>query len=188
MKNTNRIRVAFVAISMVAFFGSCSRETTSINRINKLDNAQFLANVKTSPTVKESEISAQVCMPANEINNDALIMPSTQKTIEIQTVSVKKTMNHTLVASFTKKAEKVILKQATVVSHLATNHAIASTTSPKDGGGLLGLAITCLIVGIILFFLGFASLGTLFWTIGIILLVVAIIFFVLWMVGRAISN
>jgi len=186
MKNTNKIRLA-ASIALAALLGACSQQTTSIQHVNKLDNAQYLTNVKVSPVVKECEIPSQMVLNQKEAEAVPVITPVYRAT-ELQVAPVKKAVNHGLVETFTKKAEKVILKQTAAVRHLGTNHAIASTSSPKDGGGLLGLAITCLIVGIVLFFLGFASLGALFWTIGIIVLVVAIIFFILWLVGRAVSN
>ncbi len=176
-----------MAIAMISLFGSCSRQTTSMTHYNRLDNAQTLGNDKPLPMQKESEISAQISTPAQACDNNTITMPA-GKNIEISATPIKKSAHKMFVQTLTKNAEKTIMKQTAVVKNLvAPSHAIASFSSTKDHGGLLGLAITLLIIGVVLFFLGFGSLGALFWTIGIILLVIALVFFLLWMVGRAVN-
>jgi len=189
MKNVNRkIGVLALAITMATLLSSCSKQMMSINHANKLDNVQTLANSNALPAQKESEIPARTSTPTLATENSAIILPN-NRNIDISSIPVKKAVQHSLVQTLSKKAGKEIMKQANVIKNLAgQNHSIASVSKKMDGGGLLGLAITLLIIGIVLFFLGFSSLGALFWTIGIVLLVIALVFFILWMIGRAVSN
>jgi hypothetical protein len=148
----------------------------------------MLGNDKPLHAQKESEIMAQNSTSVQATENNSIILPK-GRNIELSVKPVKRTASHLFVQTLTKRTEKAIMKQTAIVKNLITpNHSIASVSAPKEGGGLLGLAITLLIIGIVLFFLGFGSLGALFWTIGIVLLVIALVFFILWIIGRAVSN
>ena len=189
MKNVNRkIGAIALAITMVTLFSSCSKQIMSGNRMNKLDNAQALENYKVLPQPKETVILSQTSL-SQQSEENIIIKAPVRKCVDLTTIPVKKLNHYAMFQMFAKQTGKEIMKQSNVVKNLVSpNHSIASVSKKMDGGGLLGLAITLLIIGIVLFFLGFSTLGTLFWEIGIVLLVIAIIFFILWMIGRAVSN
>jgi len=153
--------------------------------MNKLDETQALVKDKNESPKAEAANSGQTadkCTAPTEVSSAP---PLQQAVMASRPVAPNKMRVLHATHLLARSASKQILKQAATITHMASNHSVASTTNSAEHGSLLGLALVFLIVGVVLFFLGFGSLGTLFWTIGVILLVVALIFFLLWMVNRS---
>ncbi len=187
MKNSYK-QLCASAIVAVFLLSSCSRELTSIPKANHLANAQVLE--KQQNPVQKAETSPMV-----EVTSPQLLPPTANSTA-LSTTSSKPTqivhakrLIHNPVANITpKQVGKEILKKANAIRHMGSNNLVASYSKTNHTEGWLGFAIACLVVGVILAILGFAELGALFWTIGIIVLVIAIVFFILWLLARAVEG
>jgi|GEM_PF-2285478 len=189
-------KISAIAIVALFLFSSCSRElTSSIPQTNKLANVQMLpststvARVSTGPTTGVSTSSGTVAMvkapsPKPAMENNVSTLPSTGNDMKQMTHTGK--MGHSLMANMLpKKAVKQILKQANTIRNLGSNNEVTSYSKTSHTESWLGLALTCLIVGIILLALGFGTLGAIFWEIGVVILVIAIVFFILWLLAAA---
>ena len=184
MKNSYQpFSVAIIAA--VFLFSSCSRELTSIPNANKLANAQTLEKQKVP--VQKTEPMALIQAPTPQLLPPTEVAPSTSVQ-PIKLAQSHKLIRHSIASILPKQASKVILKQANTLRHLGSDNQVASLSGTNHTESWLGLAIVCLIVGILLAVLGFADLGAVFWAIGIVILVVAIIFFILWLLAEAVEG
>jgi amino acid transporter len=186
MKNSYKQLGASV-IAALFLFSSCSRELTSIPHTNKLANVQTLEKQntivqKTEPTALVQPVTPSLLPPATD---PCVTTPASSKTIKVAQTQVS---HHSFASIFPKQAGKEILKQANNVRHLSSPNQLASYSKTTHTESWLGLAIVCLIVGVVLAILGFAELGALFWAIGIVILVVAIIFFILYLLAEAVNG
>ena len=187
MKNTYKQLSAAVIVSLF-LFSSCSRELTSVPQVNHLANAQTLEKQK-SPIQKPEPLAlTQTTSPQllPSATNPIALPSSSGKTIQL--APAKKSIFNPIASISPKKAAKQILKQAEALRHLGSNNQISSYSKTNHTEGWIGLAVTCLIVAIILFALGFGLAAAIVWEIGIIILVVAIIFFILWLMARAVAG
>ena len=186
MKNSYKQLSAALIVALF-LFSSCSRELTYIPQTNKLANVQTLEKVK-APVQKTEPLAlvkAPTAQPIPETNQ--IVLPSNSDNI-FKMAPSKKLLHNPIAGMLPKQAGREILKQANTIRHLGSNNQIASYANATHTEGWIGLAITCLIVGIILLVLGFGALGAIFWEIGIIILVIAIIFFILWLLAKAVAG
>ena len=186
MKNSYQ-KISAVAIVALFLFSSCSRELTSIPHTNKLANVQALEKCNAPVQTTESLALAKATSPQKAVENNPTTLPS--KSNDMKKIAHTGKLSHSLMANMLpKKAAKQILKQASAIRNLGSNNRVTSYSKTNHVESWLGLAITCLIVGIILLALGFGTLGSIFWEIGVVILVIAIIFFILWLLAEAVSS
>jgi len=185
MNNTYK-KLSAMFIVALFLFSSCSRELTSIPQTNKLANVQTLE--KQRPTSQKAEPLALVKVTSPQLlppDDNPIVLPSnSNKTIK--TSQTNKLTHHPIAGMLPKHVGKEIVKQANIINHLGSNNNEASYSKTNNTEGWIGLAITCLIVAVILFALGFGFAAAIIWEIGIIILVIAIIFFILWLLAKAI--
>ena len=187
MKNSYQ-QISVLVIGALFLFSSCSRELTSIPHMNKLANAQTLEKQKTPVQKTEPMALIQVATPAllPPVTNSS-VAPSTSGQ-PIKMVQARNLIHHSITNILPKQAGKEILKQANNIRHIGTPNQIASHSKATDGGSWIGLAITCLIVAVVLFAFGFGLAAAILWEIGIIILVIALVFFILWLLARAVTG
>ena len=164
------------AILLISVLCSCSRQTSSIAHIKKLSNKQFLTalNVNSNPQpVNIENTSPLPIMPPPALQNP-------QKNY-LQATRIKKPLAlvfHISSKQFTNSIQNQVLAPKKVLSPRHTT----SYSGTSKTQGLLGLAILCLIAGLVLAFFGFLEIAALLWIFGIICLAAAILFFVLWLI------
>jgi len=184
MKNSIR-KLSIGLIGFALSLGSCSRQTTSLQQVNKLADAQTLQNV---PVQKpEQNISPKISIQAPSMAENPKTIPLNFHNSKTASVSkkIKQNRNEHILAQ---KAARTIVKQANSVLKPGLNPNISSYSGTSHTEGWLGFAIVCLIIGAVLLFLGFGLLGALFWAIGIIVLVVGLVFFILWLLASAVEG
>jgi hypothetical protein len=186
MKQLNsKIGAIASALLIMFFFGSCSRQLTSISKSDKLMTSQTIDNNKENLQKPKSlnveskiiEKSDMVCSNNEPINKG-----------NCEQKGLKKNTAKAFVQNINHQAHKIIKKQNEALANLSSNHNIASHQSSKQTESWLGLAITCLIVAIILSIFGFGFAAAVLWEIGIIILVIALVFFILWLMAEAVSS
>jgi len=180
---------AILIIAIAIMFASCSKSTTSLTS-SKLEYSQSLTN--NHPTVPEKGTVAEA-----PVSSTATSCTETVETTPSQTIQGKEDMKQAPAPKKAKHAFAHINAKRTIqqlaaktgsIGFPGTSNHQASYSGTTHTTSFLGLAVTCLIIGIILFFLGFGALGSLFWAIGIVLLVIAVVFFILWLLGQAIAD
>jgi len=115
--------------------------------------------------------------------------PTLSETKEINKETAKASKSNKIIGRIAaRKFEKAIQKQTVAIRNLYSEKHISGNSKTFDTGGFLGLAVLCLIAGIVLAYFGFHALAALLWVIGIILLAAAILFFILWLIGRAVTD
>ena len=184
MKNSiKRLSIGLVALALS--LGSCSRQTASLQTVNKLADAQTLQSAPAPKPESEKQILPKINVdaPLAEVNqNPVQLSNDNSKTLP---VSKKIAQTSKKESRLVERAAKTIVKQANSVLSPGINNHMASYTRTNHTQGWIGLAITCLIVAIILFAFGFGFAAVILWEIGIIILGVALVFFVLWLLASA---
>ncbi len=187
MKNSiKRLSIGLAAFALS--LGSCSRQTASLQTVNKLADAQTLQNAPASKPKPEQKILPKINVdaPLAEVNENPVQLSDDNSRIAPVSKKIAETSKRE--SRLADKVTKTIVKQAGSVLSPRLNTRLASYTGTKHTEGWLGFAVLCLVIGVVLLFLGFGSLGALFWTIGIIVLVVAFVFFILWLLARAVEG
>jgi hypothetical protein len=179
------IKLTCIAWVIISIFCSCSRQITSTASLKKLENKQALtidgARITKSPNddVKKPETPQIAIMTS----------PTLSGTKEVNKETIKANKSNKIMGRIAaQKFEKAIQKQTAAIRNLYSEKHISSNSKTFDTGGFLGLAVLCLIAGIVLAYFGFHALAALLWVIGIILFAAAILFFILWLIGRAVTD
>jgi len=186
MKQLNsKIGAIASALLIMFFFGSCSRQLTSLSKSDKLMTSQTIDNNKVNVQIPKSMNSDSKTLEKHDMicSNTELINNGTEVQKGLKKNSVK-----TFVQTVNNQAHIIIKKQNEALANISSNHKIASHQNTKQTESWLGLAITCLIVAIILSIFGFGFAAAVLWEIGIIILVIALVFFILWLMAEAVSS
>ncbi len=178
--------VACITAIAMSILCSCSRQISSIAGLKKLDYAQTLTvdNTRSVTSQQNSDVKKAPVSPVSA--QASLILPEMNKKIEKPKYTGR--INRTNAKKVAQRFGKAIQNQTASIKNTFSNEHVFAYSRTFDTGGFLGLAVLCLIAGIVLAYFGFHALAALLWVIGIILLAAAILFFILWLIGRAVAD
>jgi hypothetical protein len=182
--------IATLAFSSLVFFSSCSKTSYTSILSDKMIHQQS-ASSRTTDTKTATAVSV---IPGNNQNSCTISTNDVPVRTAIKAHKEKKDNIFRGHKSITKLAQVITLKtgnfiekQKIAINNIKTTQHTASVSGTHHTQSWLGAAVAFLIIGLILTFLGFGALGSLFWAIGIVLIVVAIVFFILWLLAAAVN-
>jgi PBP1b-binding outer membrane lipoprotein LpoB len=180
---TPTYKLATLSLVIAIFLSSCSSKMASLSNPNKLMHAQAIEKSK-SPSQNTvamlPEKTEAATATANAEPQPQAVVIKKEKT---NTAAHIKHAGQAFAQTIKKETGKIITHQAAAFSQIGANHNTASIKSAQHTQGLLGVAIVLLILGVVFAALGFGGLGSLLWTIGIIILIIALVFFILYLLG-----
>ena len=177
--------LASIALLAALSFTSCS------NKITSLSNSKKMMTVQVPEKAKTTDTKGIASLPENTVKNqevqisDPQVLPKKAPTAKVEHRNKPKGR---LAQSVHGRMGQEVKRQMATVRKMVSETPAASYKGAQQTQGLLGAAILFLILGVILFVLGFHILGSLFWIIGVILLVAAVIFFILWLLAMAVKS
>jgi uncharacterized membrane protein YtjA (UPF0391 family) len=186
MKNLfGKYLAAIMALSMGILFTGCSKSAYTLTSTSKMTNVQAMSKTNVSHQTdlnSTNQPAKTVTLPTASCNDNTSCENVSTATVKEKPLHNKLTRT-ALAQTFHNKVGRIMQKQATAISSIGTNRHLASYSGTHSTASWLGAAVIFLIVGLVLAFLGFSSLGSLFWAIGVVLFVVGVVFFILWLLA-----
>jgi hypothetical protein len=190
MKSLNTKSLLAMSAVAALMFCSCSKQIASIGQSDKMISSDVLVaskmQTKNMPPVKNELNTLQACVDYPTCTP----VINTGKT-GIKTAKTGKSKVAKAFAATKKVFSDIIVKefktQTAAIGNFASKKHIASISGNKKAEGLGGLAAICAIAAIAMAVLGITHMGTIFWELSVVLIIAAIVFFVVYLVGKAAS-
>jgi hypothetical protein len=182
----------FAISAMTALvFSSCSRQVTSLSKCEKMVSANIL-----SPEQAQTKVLALTKPDLAPIVN-----PIIENNIETSGINIVKKVETTpkrgdtkavkFVEGTVKFASETIKKEfksrIALITSLSSNHHTASISGTDKTQGLGGIAAICAIAAIAMAVFGLTQMGAIFWYLSVILIIAAVVFFLVYLAGKAAS-
>jgi hypothetical protein len=163
---------------------SCSKQITSLVQANRMINTEFIAHnptIITSSNTGDRVINLQnnITVPQPEV-----LAASAEKIAKPKTTRIIRSLA-TAAHVVTKAAGKEIKSQVNTVTNFAVNHHLASYSGANKTMGLGGIAAICAVGAIAMAVLGITQMGHIYWILSVILIIAAVVFFLVYLMGKA---
>ncbi len=179
----------FAAGALAALLlSSCSKQITSISHSDKMASSEILTHKTVQPAtvvLAGTDIKpTQGDVVINTVNPEVTAPKKEAKTTKVAQSKVSK-----VIASAGKFVVKIVTdevkSQVAAISGKSANNHTASVSGADKPQGLGGIAAICATAAICMAIFGLIKLGTIFWYLSIILIVAAIVFFLVYLAGKA---
>ncbi len=184
MQRLNPNNLFAIAAMTALLFSSCSKQMTPINHSDKMVNSEILTHSKVHPadvTPAGANIKSSREVIVNQTDGQDLKI--TKK--EVKTAKAGQSKTSKVLATVAKKIKTEFNGQIAAVTRSSANHHIASVSGVEKTQGLGGIAAIFAIAAICMAIFGIMNMGAIFWYLSVILIVAAIVFFLVYLMGKA---